>query len=498
MSRLSRQASGGIAALLAALGEFINMPVFKQSIKYKCSERGHVSTIKTGKCMNCGAWGTLEPEAAEPVLNLNNLKLNANAKAKSNLNLNFAAAPAKVISAVNVEPPERIATGINELDRVLGGGLIPGGVVLIGGQPGIGKSTLLLQAAGSVAKTGRKVLYISGEESEAQVALRAARINAASQNLLLSCGANLDAAITSLNNLDDIAFFVLDSVQALRISAESDAWAGTPTQVRAVAQAVIDIARLKNIPAVMIGHITKDGKIAGPMLLEHMVDTVLNFSGEGYSSYRILRALKNRYGSTDELGVFEMDEAGLTQVEDKSNLYWNKENASVPGVAMTIALEGNTPLAAEIQILAARTVFPYPRRTSRGVDLNKFQLLTAVIERRCGIATNNHDLYLNIAGGLYIQDPSADLAACAAIASALKNTALDAQTCWLGETGLAGEIRPVTRLNIRLKEAERLGFKNAVISSRERVKLNEFKDLSIIKASHLAEALASLIVASRR
>ncbi|MBR1418665.1 MAG: DNA repair protein RadA, partial [Synergistaceae bacterium] len=428
------------------------MPVFKQSIKYKCSECGHVSTIKTGKCMNCGAWGTLEPEAAEPVLNLNNLKLNANAKAKSNLNLNFAAAPAKVISAVNVEPPERIATGINELDRVLGGGLVPGGVVLIGGQPGIGKSTLLLQAAGSVAKTGRKVLYISGEESEAQVALRAARINASSQNLLLSCGANLDSAIASLNNVDDIAFFVLDSVQALRISAESDAWAGTPTQVRAVAQAVIDIARLKNIPAVMIGHITKDGKIAGPMLLEHMVDTVLNFSGEGYSSYRMLRALKNRYGSTDELGVFEMDEAGLTQVEDKSNLYWNKENASVPGVAMTIALEGNTPLAAEIQILAARTVFPYPRRTSRGVDLNKFQLLTAVIERRCGIATNNHDLYLNIAGGLYIQDPSADLAACAAIASALKNTALDAQTCWLGETGLAGEIRPVTRLNIRLKE----------------------------------------------
>ncbi|MBR1602514.1 MAG: DNA repair protein RadA [Synergistaceae bacterium] len=474
------------------------MPVFKQSIKYKCSECGHVSTIKTGKCMNCGAWGTLEPEAAEPVLNLNNLKLNANAKAKSNLNLNFAAAPAKVISAVNVEPPERIATGINELDRVLGGGLVPGGVVLIGGQPGIGKSTLLLQAAGSVAKTGRKVLYISGEESEAQVALRAARINASSQNLLLSCGANLDSAIASLNNVDDIAFFVLDSVQALRISAESDAWAGTPTQVRAVAQAVIDIARLKNIPAVMIGHITKDGKIAGPMLLEHMVDTVLNFSGEGYSSYRMLRALKNRYGSTDELGVFEMDEAGLTQVEDKSNLYWNKENASVPGVAMTIALEGNTPLAAEIQILAARTVFPYPRRTSRGVDLNKFQLLTAVIERRCGIATNNHDLYLNIAGGLYVQDPSADLAACAAIASALKNTALDAQTCWLGETGLAGEIRPVTRLNIRLKEAERLGFKNAVISSRERVKPKDFKDLNIIKASHLAEALASLIVASRR
>ena len=240
----------------------------------------------------------------------------------------------------------------------------------------------------------------------------------------------------------------------------------------------------------MIGHITKDGKIAGPMILEHMVDTVLNFSGEGYSSYRMLRAVKNRYGSTDELGVFEMTENGLMAVTDKSGLYWNRDDVSVPGVAMTIALEGNTPLAAEIQTLAARTVFPYPRRTSRGIELNRFQLLTAVIDRRCSISTNSHDLYINVAGGLSLQDPSADLPACAAIASALRNIPLQSGTCWLGEVGLAGEVRPVTRIDLRLKEAARLGFHTAVVSSREQVK---FDGMKIVRVTHIDGALAGVV-----
>ena len=348
----------------------------------------------------------------------------------------------------------------------------------------------MLQAAGSVAKKyNRPVLYISGEESDAQVALRASRLHTESENLYLYSGSDLEDA---LNNLDanKFAFFVLDSVQAMSANNDSG-WPGTVTQVRAVAQRVIDSAREKNIPAVMIGHITKDGKIAGPMMLEHMVDTVLNFSGEGYSSYRMLRAVKNRYGSTDELGIFEMREDGLTPVQDKSGLYWNRDDSAVPGVAMTIALEGNTPLAAEIQTLAARTVFPYPRRTSRGIELNRFQLLTAVIERRCNIAVNGHDLYINVAGGLTLQDPSADLPACAAIASALKNVALQAGTCWLGEVGLAGEIRPVTRIELRLKEAARLGFHAAVVSSREKIK---FTGIKLIRVSHIDEALAGLLI----
>ena len=267
-------------------------------------------------------------------------------------------------------------------------------------------------------------------------------------------------------------------------------WPGTVTQVRAVAQRVVDTARQYMIPAVVIGHITKDGKIAGPMMLEHMVDTVLNFSGEGYSSYRMLRAMKNRYGNTDELGIFEMTEGGLSPVTDKSGLYWNRDDAAVAGVAMTVALEGNTPLAAEIQTLATRTIFPYPRRTSRGIELNRFQLLTAVIDRRCSISTNNHDLYINVAGGLSLQDPSADLPACAAIASALKNVPLAAGTCWLGEVGLAGEVRPVTRIDLRLKEAARLGFHTAVVSSRENVK---FDGIKIVRVKHIDGALAGMI-----
>ncbi len=447
--------------------------------KYICSECGHVTTTKTGKCPSCNSWGTFEILEEAPVSSSSSKKKTSRVK---------------IISALDVTPPKRLLTGIEELDRVLGGGLVPGGVVLIGGQPGIGKSTLLLQAAGSVAKNcDSPVLYISGEEADAQVALRASRINKSSEKLFLYSGSDLEDALSNLDN-EKFAFFVLDSVQAM--SAENNSgWVGTITQVRAVAQRVIDVAREKKIPAVMIGHITKEGKIAGPMMLEHMVDTVLNFSGEGYSAYRMLRAVKNRYGSTDELGIFEMREDGLVPVTDKSGLYWNRDDSAVPGVAMTIALEGNTPLAAEIQTLAARTVFPYPRRTSRGIELNRFQLLTAVIDRRCSISTNGHDLYINVAGGLSLQDPSADLPACAAIASALKNISLQPGTCWLGEVGLAGEIRPVTRIDMRLKEAARLGFHTAVVSSHEQIK---FSGIKIIRVSHIDEALAGILINSKQ
>ena len=437
-----------------------------EPIRYVCADCGYVTTTRTGRCPSCGAWGALGAGSSVP------------ASKKT--------ARARVVSAVDVRPPHCLSTGIGELDRVLGGGLVPGGVVLVGGQPGIGKSTLLLQAAGRVAESGASVLYVSGEESEAQVALRAARLGVASDRLMLCCGNELEGA---LQNLEGVAFVVLDSVQAMRAEGETG-WPGTPNQVRAVAQRMVDAARSAHIPAVLVGHITKDGRLAGPMLLEHMVDTVLVFSGEGYSSYRMLRAVKNRYGSTDELGIFEMREDGLTPVEDKSGLYWNRSDAAVSGVAMTLALEGTTPLAAELQTLAGPTVFPYPRRTARGIELNRFQLLTAVIEKRCGLPCSGHDLYMNVAGGLSLQDPSADLAACAALASALRDVPLRAGSCWLGEVGLAGEVRPVTRLGVRLREAARLGFSCAVVSSRERLeRIAPDGTLEIVPVSHLNKAL---------
>lgn len=421
-------------------------------IRYVCSECGAFSAIKTGKCSVCGAWGTVAPEEGSAF------------GTKKNSLADSPSTPAVSVRAIDVEPPQRTSSGLAELDRVLGGGWVPGGVTLLGGQPGIGKSTLLLQAAGLMANAGIPVLYVSGEESASQVALRARRLGADSANMRLYCGSSIEGALAETKQC---GFLVVDSVQAMRTSDEQG-WGGTPNQVRAVAQSVAEHAKNCNIPAVIVGHITKEGRLAGPMLLEHMVDTVLIFTGEGYSSYRMLRAQKNRYGATDELGVFEMGERGLVGVDDKSALYWNRADALVPGVSMTVALEGSVPLIAEVQILSTPTAFSYPRRTARGIDVNKLHLLSAVVEKRCGIACSAFDIYLNVAGGLSIQDPSADLACCAALVSASVAKTLPHDCCFLGEVGLAGEVRPVARIALRLREAARLGFKRAVISSKEK------------------------------
>ena len=443
----------------------------KSISRYICSECGAISAVRTGKCNVCGSWGTIiqdESPVALPESASNSASVS--------------------IRSVDVVPPERIKSGIYELDRVLGGGWVEGGVTLLGGQPGIGKSTLLLQTAGMMAQKGIKVLYISGEESASQVALRARRLRADCENLCLFCGTNLEKAIVEVNS-NNIGFFVLDSVQAMR-APDEPGWAGTPNQVRAVAQIILDAAKSKNIPAVLIGHITKEGRLAGPMLLEHMVDTVLLFTGEGYSSYRMLRAQKNRYGTTDELGIFEMRESGLIPVDDKSALYWNRADTLAPGVSITVALEGSVPLIAEIQTLCTATSFSYPRRTARGIDVNKLHLLSAVVEKRASIPCANYDIYLNIAGGLSIQDPSADLAVCVALASAALGAPLPPDCCYLGEVGLAGEVRPVTRIGLRLREAVRLGFTHAIVSSREK---NDDIPLgiNIIRARNLVDAVGA-------
>ncbi len=441
-----------------------------ETARYFCSACGASSASWAGRCPSCGEWGSLEksvPAAAS------------------------AAGPCKApksVKATEVLPPERISSGSEEFDRVLGGGWIPGGVFLLGGQPGIGKSTLLLQTCGRMAGNAGPVLYISGEESSAQIALRARRLGVLSDALHLVCANDMAGALESLPGKK---FLVVDSVQAMRADGEGG-WPGSPAQVRAVAQMCISAAKEQSVPAVLVGHITKEGRIAGPMLLEHMVDGVLTFSGEDYSPYRMLRAGKNRFGSTEELGVFEMTETGLVPVGDVSGLYWNKAAETVPGVAMTVAVEGSLPLIAEIQSLASATTFPYPKRTGRGVDVNKIQLFSAVLDKRCGIGCGLFDIYVNVAGGLLLREPAADLALCAALASAVRDVPLSGKCVFLGEVGLAGEVRPVVRLSRRLQEAARLGFKQAIISAREEGAGKP--PLEVVRVSTLEDALKAVIL----
>lgn len=438
-------------------------------VRYVCSNCGNVSLTWNGRCSACNMWGTYEKEEID---DLGQKKENSDVVA---------------VNIIDVNPPQRLTSGITELDRVLGGGWVTGGVVLLGGQPGIGKSTLLLQVCGAMSSKGKRILYISGEESASQVALRAKRLNALRNNIDLFCDTDLDAA---LHHVDGHDFVVLDSVQAMK-SSDEDGWPGTPSQVRAVAQRCIDSAKKTGIPFVLVGHITKEGRIAGPMLLEHMVDAVLLFSGEDVSAYRMIRGTKNRYGNTDELGIFEMTEKGLIAVDDPSGLYWNKADASVPGVAVTVITEGSVSLMAEIQGLANVTTFPYPKRTSRGIDVNKVHLLSAVLEKRGKVACAMFDIYMNVTGGLVIKDPGADLAIAIALASSVRDFSLPSDCCFLGEVGLAGEIRPVGRVGARLREAGRLGFKKAVISAQQK---GEFpKEVEICRVSSLHEALREVM-----
>jgi DNA repair protein RadA/Sms len=412
--------------------------------RYRCADCGAISLTWTGRCQTCGAWGTLYEE-----------KESASGPPKSQ---------AKKLLLSEVGEVRRFSSKITELDRVLGGGWVEGAVVLLSGEPGVGKSTLLLQSAIAMAEEGKKVLYVSGEESTSQVASRAKRLGAKDGLLFLLCTDDIDEALSAA---EDVEFLFVDSVQTMRDKNESG-WPGSPLQVRLTAQRCIELAKSRAIPCVLVGHITKSGQIAGPKLLEHMVDVVMYFGGDRSSRYRMLSAEKNRFANADEVGIFEMTERGLVPVFDPGRMFWNETSLKEAGVAMGVVLEGSRPLVAEFQALASSTPFMYPRRTSRGIDLNKLHLLLAVLEKRAGLISKNCDVYVNVVGGLTTKDPGADLAICMSIASTLLDRPLPKECCFVGEVGLAGEVRPVARTALRIKEAERMGFEKIAVSRYEK------------------------------
>lgn len=444
--------------------------------EYVCNQCGNVTTKWSGKCESCEQWNTISEIAGSsaPPVGRGAKK----AKGKS-----VELAPL----AGDDREPERRKSGIGEFDRVLGGGLVPGSATLIGGDPGIGKSTLLLQAAAAVSKQGGKVIYVSGEEALAQLRMRASRLGLADADVQLASETNVADIIKTLEKQGDLALVVIDSIQTMW-SPAIEAAPGTVSQVRVASQELIHFAKNSDAPLVLVGHVTKDGQIAGPRVLEHMVDTVVYFEGDRGDQFRILRAIKNRFGPAHEMGVFEMQGAGLMEVQNPSALFLEGREADVPGAAVFAGIEGTRPVLVEIQALAAPSSLATPRRAVVGWDANRLSMVLAVLEARCGLSFAGRDVFLNVAGGLRINEPAADLAVAAALISSLSGKPIARDTIVYGELSLSGAVRPVAQNNVRLKEAEKLGFKTAYAPKpgkgdvSKNVTLREIEDLAALIA----------------
>jgi len=424
---------------------------------YICQNCGMVHARWAGKCDGCGAWNTLVEEVLGSGIGAGPAKKQADKTKGRSLSLTSLASETQ-------ETP-RIRSNISELDRVTGGGFVRGSALLIGGDPGIGKSTLLTQAAAALAGQGYVVVYVSGEEAVAQIRLRAQRLHVADSSVLLAAETNVEdilATLASLGRTQKPDLVIIDSIQTLWSSA-ADSAPGTVTQVRMGAQAMIRYAKQSGAAVVLVGHVTKDGQIAGPRVVEHMVDGVLYFEGEGGHHYRILRTVKNRFGATDEIGVFEMGDSGLREVANPSALFLGERNEKAAGAAVFAGMEGTRPILVEIQALVAPSSLGTPRRAVVGWDGNRLAMVLAVLEAHCGVRLGAHDVYLNIAGGYRISEPAADLAVAAALVSSLTGLALPSSHVYFGEVSLYGSVRPVSHGALRLKEAEKLGFLAAVV-----------------------------------
>jgi DNA repair protein RadA/Sms len=457
-------------------------PALKPKTQYACASCGHASPKWLGQCPSCREWNTLHEEVApvEP----RNRRGGFGTVERSGRPL--------PLREVEASEEARLTTGIGELDRVLGGGVVPGSLVLLGGDPGIGKSTLLLAALERLARAApeRPILYVSGEESARQIKMRADRLGVTAENLHLFPETDAVKILHAAESLKP-AVLAIDSIQTQYLPDLASA-PGTVSQIREVTARFMGFAKTTETPTVLVGHVTKDGAIAGPRVLEHMVDTVLYFEGGGAHPYRILRAHKNRFGSASEIGVFEMKSRGLAEVQNPSALFLSERPEGAPGSAVTAALSGTRTLLVEVQALASPTSFGTPRRTALGVDSNRVALLAAVLEKKVGLDILGCDLFLNVAGGLTLDDPAADLACVAALASSFRDRALDARTIVLGEVGLAGEVRAVSQAETRLAEAARLGFSRALVPAGNARHVEAPRGLAVEPIETVAEALDQL------
>ena len=454
--------------------------------RYVCQNCGHVAAASFGRCPSCQAWDSMVEEVVsdEP-------ETLSQGKSFKGLSTNSKPSP---IGQVKSDREERIPLKMEEFSRVLGGGIVPGSIVLISGDPGIGKSTLTLQVAMQVAEND-KVLYVSGEESERQIKMRADRLAAKNaqnepllpEKLLLVTETNLG---TIFNHIGDTkpALVIIDSIQTMTLP-EMESLAGSVSQVRECAARLRELAKSTGITVFVIGHVTKEGTIAGPRVLEHIVDTVLYLEGEQFQSYRLLRSVKNRFGATSEVGVFEMQEKGMVEVSNPSEVFLAERMINAPGSAVAVTMEGTRPLLVEVQALTTPTSNPYPRRTANGVDFNRLLLVSAVLTRRAGVKLSDQDIFMNVVGGMTITEPAADLAVAVAIASSYRDKPVRMDTVLIGEIGLSGELRAVSQTVIRLREAAKLGFKRAILPRRLRQGEPLPKEIQAIEVRSLKEAL---------
>ncbi|MBI5469579.1 MAG: DNA repair protein RadA [Deltaproteobacteria bacterium] len=441
---------------------------------YSCQSCGHTSYRWLGKCPDCNGWNTfLEEKVVE--------------EKRSGAALTSSQSTPLPISKLNMAEEDRVSTGLPELDRVLGGGLVPGSAVLIGGDPGIGKSTLLLQAMGRFAASGHRVLYVSGEESMRQIRLRGERLGALSEDLLVYSETSLEKILSTIKECSP-GVVVIDSVQTVATD-ELESSPGSVSQVREVSARLISCVKNLEIPLFLVGHVTKDGAIAGPKVLEHMVDTVLYFEGERGHPFRILRAVKNRFGSVMEIGVFEMKESGLEEVLNPSEIFLAERPVGASGSAVVSSLEGTRTILVEVQSLVCPTLFGVPRRTVSGVDYNRVVLLAAVLEKKAGIALANHDIFIKVAGGLRLDEPAIDLGVVASITSNFLDRPIEPNTVIFGEVGLAGEVRGVNQVEPRVKEAAKLGFKRCVLPKDNLKGLKRYGDMKLDGVTTVKEAI---------